>query len=313
MNRHVRNVLLIWLALSVLGMLVVANADIFPPKAAEQAMIIDDAFRLLSILALPVAALVLTVLGYSLLRFRVDHDDEEEGPPIYGSRLLSWSWLLISTGLVIFVVFNPGLKGLNELAEAEGQEELVIEVEGEQWHWNVTYPEQDLSYERALQIALPVDKTVRFEITSADVIHSFWIPAFRMKMDALPGKVTTLTVTPDQLGSTGENPHLRAQCAELCGTGHPRMQMDVLILSEEEFAAWVEEARALTAGSDMEMDMDMGGDMEGMEMEEGQSESGMDMDMEMEEGEEGQSESGMDMEMDADAQHEEDEHMEMEE
>ena len=298
MNRHVRNVLLIWVALSVLGMLAVATLDIFPPSAAEQALVIDDAFRLLSILAVPVAALVLTVLGYSLLRFRVDHDDEEEGRPLYGNRPLSWGWLLVSTALVVFVVFNPGLKGLNELAEAEGEEELVIEVEGEQWHWNVTYPEQNLSYERALQIALPVDQTVRFEITSVDVIHSFWIPAFRMKMDALPGKVTTLTVTPDQLGSTEDNPHLRAQCAELCGTGHPRMQMDVLILPEDEFSAWVEEAKSLTAGSDMQMDMGgdmegMEGDMEGMEMDGGgdehsesgdeHSESGMDMEMEMEE------------------------------
>lgn len=276
MNRHVRNVLVIWLVLSVAGIWALANGDFFPPAAAEQATVIDEAFRLLSILAVPVAALVLTVLGYSLVQFRVSGKTAdsalEDGKPLYGNRPLAWSWLLLSTALVIYVVFNPGLTGLNELAQAQGEDALVVEVEGEQWHWNVTYPGYDLSYERALQIALPVDQTVRFEITSKDVIHSFWIPAFRMKMDALPGKTTTLTVTPDRLGSTGETPHLRAQCAELCGTGHPRMQMDVLILEAEQFSAWIDEARALVGAGDM--------DMGGMEMEEGEGDAmAPDMDM----------------------------------
>lgn len=275
MNRHVRNVVLIWLALSVLGILALANADFFPPSAAEQAAVIDDAFRLLSILAVPVAALVLTILGYSLLRFRAADGEDEDGPALYSHRPLAWGWFLVSTALVIYVVFNPGLAGLNELAEAEGEEELVVAVEGEQWHWNVTYPEHDLSYERAIQIALPVDRTVRFDITSKDVIHSFWIPAFRMKMDALPGQVTTLTVTPDQLGSTAANPHLRVQCAELCGTGHPRMTMEVLILEAEEFSTWIEEARSQVGGGEMEMDM--GG------MEESQDQS-TDTDMNMDAG-----------------------------
>lgn len=292
MNRHVRNVLLIWLALSAASVVWLANADIFPPSAGEQAAVIDGAFRLLSILAAPVAALVLTVLGYSLFRFRADGD--EEGPALYGNRALSWSWLLISTALVIYVVFNPGLKGLNELEAMEADDPLVIEVEGEQWHWNVTYPQHDLNYERALQIALPVDQTVRFEITSADVIHSFWIPAFRMKMDALPGRTTTLTVTPDDLGRTTANPQLRVQCAELCGTGHPRMQMDVLILEPETFSTWVEEAKTLVGGGGMEMEMDMEGEsMEG---------DGMESDMEME----------MDSE-DGEGQHSEDEEMHMDE
>lgn len=273
MNRHVRNVLIIWLVLSAAGIWALANGDFFPPAAAEQASVIDEAFRLLSMLAAPVAALVLTVLGYSLVQFRASGKSGDpglqDGRPLYGNRPLAWSWLLMSTALVIYAVFNPGLTGLNELARAEGQEALVVQVEGEQWHWNITYPEYDLSYERALQIALPVDQTVRFEISSKDVIHSFWIPAFRMKMDALPGKTTTLTVTPDQLGSTAETPHLRAQCAELCGTGHPHMKMDVLILEAEDFAAWIEEARGLTATGDMEMDMEMGG----MEMEGGESDA----------------------------------------
>jgi cytochrome c oxidase subunit 2 len=218
MKRNVLHVLVIWLVLSAAGIVGVVNADLLPATAALQGEIVDQAFRLLLVLAVPVAAFVLTMLGYSLLRFRAGDGDEEEGPALYSNRSLALSWFAITTALAVFVVFNPGLKGLRELAAAESDDALVIQVEGEQWHWNVTYPQHNLSYERALQIAVPVDTPVRFEITSADVIHSFWVPAFRMKMDAVPGKVTTLHVTADELGSFEDDPNLRVQCAELWGT-----------------------------------------------------------------------------------------------
>jgi len=279
MNRNLATVLIIWLLLSVAGIVWLGSAAIFPPSAASEAALIDDAFRLLLILAVPVAALVLTVLGYSLLRFRVAEDDDEDGPPIHGSRPVAMGWFVITTALAVFVVFNPGLKGLNELEAVERADPLVIQVEGEQWHWNVTYPQHDLSYERALQIALPVDQTVKFEISSADVIHSLWIPAFRMKMDALPGEMTTLYVTPDEPGSFETEPTLRVQCAELCGTGHPRMQMGVRVLEGAAFEEWLAAAKEATGGGmQMDMDMDMGGETD-MEMDmNGGDGNGMEMD-----------------------------------
>ena len=283
MNRNLATILIVWLVLSVVGIVWLSSAAIFPPAAGVEAELIDEAFRLLLLLAVPVAALVLTVLGYSVLRFRAPVDDREDGPPLYTSRPVAVGWFVITTALAVFVVFNPGLKGLNELAAAESADPLVIQVEGEQWHWNVTYPQHDLSYERALQIALPVDRTVKFEITSADVIHSLWIPAFRMKMDALPGKTTTLYVTPDEVGSFESEPTLRVQCAELCGTGHPRMQMGVRVLDAEAFEEWIAATKAVTGGG-MEMDMDMSGEGDmGMDMDDGGGmdtgdEGNMDMD-----------------------------------
>lgn len=272
MNRNLATVLIVWLLLSVAGILWLSGAAIFPPTAAQEAAMIDDAFRLLLMLAVPVAALVLTLLGYSLLRFRATEDDAEDGPPLHGNRPVAMGWFLISTALAVFVVFNPGLKGLTELEARENDNPLVIQVEGEQWHWNVTYPEQDLSYERALQIALPQDRTVKFEISSKDVIHSFWIPAFRMKMDALPGQTTTMYVTPTEQGSFETEPMLRVQCAELCGTGHPHMQMGVRVLGAGAFEEWIAATKEATGGADMDMgggmemdngdSMDMGGDME---------------------------------------------------
>lgn len=297
MNRNLATVLIIWLLLSVAGILWFSSAAIFPAAAAREAALIDDAFRLLLILSVPVAALVLTLLGYSLWRFRVPEDDGRDGPPLSGNQPVAVGWFVVTTALAVFVVFNPGLKGLNELAEMESADPLVIQVEGEQWHWNVTYPQHDLSYERALQIALPVDQTVMFEITSKDVIHSFWVPAFRMKMDALPGQTTTLYVTPDEEGSFETEPLLRAQCAELCGTGHPRMQMGVRVLGADAFAEWIAATQEVTGGTEMDMGMDMGGEMEmdddgaGMEMDEG-----AEMEMEMDDGD------GTGMEMDEGAE-----------
>jgi heme/copper-type cytochrome/quinol oxidase subunit 2 len=96
-----------------------------------------------------------------------------------------------------------------------------------------------------------------------------------MKMDALPGKTTTLEVTPDQLGSFESEPTLRVQCAELCGTGHPRMQMGIRILEPEEFDTWLAATKGVVESGGMEMNMDMGSGDE-MNMDSGDGEMNMD-------------------------------------
>jgi cytochrome c oxidase subunit 2 len=192
-----------------------------------------------------VASTVLAFLFYSFFRFRASQGTDEDGPPIRTNQPLAIGWFVVTTALAVFVVFNPGLKGMNEL-NANPNGDLVIQVEGEQWHWNVTYPQYELSYQRALQIALPVDTRVKFEISSKDVIHSLWIPAFRLKEDAVPGRTTEMVITPTETGTFAQDPNFRVQCAELCGTGHPRMQMEVLVMEAEEFDRWVDEAKMMT-------------------------------------------------------------------
>ncbi len=279
MKRDVISVAVIWVVLTAVGEAIVLSLNPFPLVAAREATIVDSAFRLLMILGTPVAALVLAWLGYNLVKFRARDGSLEDGIPLRGNRPLAWGWLLVSTGLAVFVVFNPGLKGINEL-NANNQADLVVQIEAVQWHWNVTYPEYDLSYDQAVQLALPVNTRVKFEITSKDVIHSFWIPAFRTKVDAVPGQTTTLYVTPTQTGNFEDDFNLRVQCAELCGTGHPRMQMGLRILESAEFAHWLEQAQANT-GSSMEMEMpgmDMDMDSEDMDMDTDSDDMDMDSD-----------------------------------
>lgn len=272
MKRDWINILVLWVLLTAVGEYWAFTANFFPTAAAEEALFIDDAFRTLTKLAVPVASTVLAFLLYSAIRFRVADDHTRDGSPLKTSRPLTWGWFIATTGLAIFVVFNPGLKGIRELA-ANPNADMVIQLEGVQWHWNVNYPDFDLNYERALQIAVPVDTRVKFEITSADVIHSVWIPAFRLKMDAVPGRTTEMYLTPTEIGDYETDPLYRVQCAELCGTGHARMKLDVRVLDEHEFEAWLAEARTFTEGNNMDME---GMDMDGMD-------SNMDPDMDMNE------------------------------
>lgn len=269
MKRDFLIVALLWAVLTAVGEWLALAVRWLPTEGAEEAAIIDEAFRLLTILAVPVAALVLAVLIYSLVRFRAPDDGAAEGPPVRGHPTVAGVWILASLALAVFIVFNPGIKGIREL-EADRSGDLVIQIEGVQWHWNVAYPQYGLRYEKALQIAMPVDTRVKFEITSADVIHSVWIPAFRVKMDAVPGKVNTLYVTPTQVGAFEADPNFRVQCAELCGTGHPLMRMAVRVLEPEAFQVWLEDAK---------IQAQMAGGMSGMEGMQGMEGMGDTQDM----------------------------------
>lgn len=229
---------LFWGLLTAVGLFLVLRIDPLPIRAAEEAEIIDDAFRLLLLLGTPVFTFVIAGLAYSVFRFRHPGDTPGEGPPIHTSRPVTWAWFAITSGLAVFIIFNPGLKGLREL-RANRNADLVIQVEARKWAWTYRYPQYDLTIEDAQELILPVDRRLRFEITSTDVLHSFWIPAFRMKIDAVPGRTTILFVTPNRTGSFEQDFNLRVQCAELCGTGHARMRTGLSILEQEDFDAWI--------------------------------------------------------------------------
>ncbi len=191
------------------------------------------------VLGVPVFTFVVVGLFYGIWRFRAD-DGAGDGQPIYTYKPLTWGWFVITSGLAIFVIFNPGIKGLRELT-ANTQEEMVVEVTGSQWQWDFKYPDYEVTMADASELVLPVDRRVKFEVTSTDVIHSFWVPAFRMKIDAVPGQINEMYVTPTETGSFDDDSSIRVQCAELCGTGHPRMRTSLRVLSQEAFEAWVEE------------------------------------------------------------------------
>jgi cytochrome c oxidase subunit 2 len=235
MKRHAIWVGILWVALVVIGELLVFGYAYLPAQFAEEAVVVDDAYILLSALAVPVFALVLAVVIYSVFGFRDRGDEFEDGPPIKTNRKIVTSWMIVTSALAVFIFINPGLVGLAELRSDEPAD-MVIEVEARRWQWTLTYPNGAVVRD---ELVLPVDTRVRFDVTSLDILHSFWVPAFRMKIDAVPGRTTQLFVTPTKTGTRDDDPGLRLLCAELCGAGHGMMAIPVRVLTEDEFNSWV--------------------------------------------------------------------------
>ncbi|MBI4336559.1 MAG: cytochrome c oxidase subunit II [Chloroflexi bacterium] len=229
-------VALLWAALTFVGEVLAVRLTPFRPAAAEEGDLIDSAFRSLTILSVPVLAFVLAVLAYSVLRFRVPGDPTQDGPAIRTHRPTVTTWLLVTTGLTVAVIIFPGTTGLLELHDRARHVDMVVQVQAQRYAWKTTYPEYGFS---TWELVLPVGRRVRVEVTSTDVIHSFWVPAFRMKVDAVPGLVTTTVVTPSKAGSFQDDPDFRIQCTELCGVGHSVMRAPVRVVELSEFEAWV--------------------------------------------------------------------------
>jgi cytochrome c oxidase subunit 2 len=230
-------VALLTVALSAVGEALTWNLDIFPAQDAREAAISDEAFRILVRLAVPVFVFVLVMLAFSVIRFRSRGVPSDVGPSQWGSPKVYTLWLGITGLLALVLIVNPGLTGLAEI-RGRSQADLVVRLTGSQWTWTVSYP----SYGNASsldEMVLPVGERIRFEVTSTDVIHSFWIPAFRIKVDAVPGRTTVIYATPDRIDSYEADFNLRVQCAELCGLGHAFMKLPVRVVEEPEFLAWV--------------------------------------------------------------------------
>lgn len=194
------------------------------------------------LLSLPVFTFVVAVLVYSILRFR-GRGPTEEGHPFRSHTGVAVAWLMITSALAIFVVIHPGLTGLAQL-HADQTHDLEVQVIARQWNWSLIYPQYDLTLRRADEMILPLGRRVRIEVTSEDVVHAFWVPAFRLKTNAVPGLVTTLHLTPNRKGDFASDFNYRVQCAELCGTGHASMDMRLAVVEPSEFEAWIAQTKA---------------------------------------------------------------------
>jgi cytochrome c oxidase subunit II len=211
-----------------------------PDAASEQADIIDNVYWVVTIICVVVFAVVAGVSAYAVYKFRAPPGDTDDGSPIHGHTGLEIVWTLIPTILVTGIAVYSGVA----LAQAEElpADHSVIEVTGEQFAWTFTYPDVEVEGGRPLttgELVVPIDQTIRFEITSKDVIHSFWVPEWRMKQDAVEGITTHTTVTPTQLGT------FPVVCTELCGLGHALMRSRARVVSREDFDAWVREQQRL--------------------------------------------------------------------
>ncbi len=170
----------------------------------------------------------------------------EDGAPIHGATKLELAWTAFPV-VVLFLVAAfvfielPGIKDIPEATA--GEEQLEVRVSGRQFYWQYEYPNGVIAVDT---MRAPAGVPVRLEVTApdSDVIHSWWIPPLGGKIDAIPGTVNQTWFEADTPGT------YHGQCAELCGLEHANMLASVEVLSQPEFAAWLEERRAeQTAGS----------------------------------------------------------------
>jgi len=185
--------------------------------------------------------LVMAVAIYCVVRFRVRPGGPTgDGAPIHGNTRLEVIWVTIPF-LMVTALAIYGWIVLDDL-EAKQPNTLVVNVTGQQFTWSFDYPSEKV---KSNELVLPKDRPVEFRIHTKDVLHSFWVPEFRLKSDAVPGLTTKIRLTPDRIG------RYQVVCAELCGIGHATMRQNVRVVPSTEFSSWLEgrkEAAGGTAG-----------------------------------------------------------------
>lgn len=197
-----------------------------PVAASAEAHHVDHAFNIILWLSIPIYSLVMAALVYTLVFFR-SKNASEEGEKFDKSRgrWVEALWIgasfVITLGLAAF-----GAAELRRLHATQQHADLDVNVNASQFSWEFYYPVQGQYTSR---LVLPVNKKVRLIFKSADVIHSFWVPEFRLKQDVVPGKVTHLVITPTIQGT------FALRCAELCGSDHTVMTAGVDVVTEIEF------------------------------------------------------------------------------
>lgn len=236
------------LVLAMLGITVVSSVillqfDWFGDAASEEAAPIDTLFDVMVVLSCFVFAIVMVMFAYALWKFKAKPGDESDGKPIHGNTKLEIAWTVIPT---IIVLFGAGYSWivLDDI-EARASDQLRLHVTGQQYKWTFEYPDETVgSGDSATalttdELHVPVDRQLEIKVEALDVLHSFWVPEWRIKRDLVPSGPggdeidDTFVVTPNEEGT------FSLVCTELCGLGHATMRATVVVESEEEYEAWI--------------------------------------------------------------------------
>jgi cytochrome c oxidase subunit 2 len=202
--------------------------DWLPAQASEQRELIDFVFWMTTWICVSIFTVVASLIVYSVLKFRTSADDDSDGAPIHGHTGLEIVWTAIPFVLVTAISVASGVALARN--DNEGPDPLIVEVTAQQFSWSFHYPEGDVS---SATLRLPLGRPARLELQARDVIHSFWVPQFGQKQDAVPGIVTKVVVTPKRLG------RFPVICTELCGLGHSKMRTSSIVMPQAEFNQWL--------------------------------------------------------------------------
>lgn len=217
-----------------------------PESASEQAPAMQALWQWSWLAAMLTGVLVWGLIGYACIRYRRRHENEI---PVQTRYNLPIEILYtVAPLMMVIVLFKFTLDTQNEVLDPEREADEVITVVGQQWSWafnyNTGYDDESEEYvpegtgdpvfdvgtaAEPPTLYLLKDRTVEINLYSPDVIHSFWVPAFLFKMDVIPGRANSFTVTPNREGT------FVGRCAELCGVRHTRMLFEVRVVEQAEY------------------------------------------------------------------------------
>src|SRR5262245_33372276 len=189
-------------------------------------------------------AIVAAAILYSVWRFRVHPDDDRDGPPIHGNTTLEIVWTAVPTALVTAIAIVSAIV-LHDNGDF-GKNPLRVRVTAEQFTWVFTYENGPAKGVVSPDLYLPVDKVAKLEIETRDVLHSFWVPEFGQKQDAVPGRINPLKVTPTKVTGNDRKKAYPVICTELCGLGHALMRRYAYVLTAADFTAWAQKQKGPT-------------------------------------------------------------------
>lgn len=212
--------------------------DWFPVQASTTANEIDMVYKVLLAVSIPVFVIIVALIVFSVIEFRAGPGDplDKDGAPLHGSTKLELIWTAIPLTIVIVLGIYAWI--VLDNVEAKKPNEMKIRATGQQFAWSYEYladGDKKMNVKTSGDLVVPVDRPLTFEIVSNDVIHSFWVPAVRLKRDATPGFVSPLRFTPNRIGA------YPIVCAELCGVGHATMRSTMRVVSKADFAKWLKE------------------------------------------------------------------------
>lgn len=232
-----------------------------PSAASPRMEALHDFHDLLLVIIISIVIFVLALLAFTVLRFR----DKPGRVPSKTSHntFIEIIWTVVPV-LILVVIAIPSLRILNQfysIPNSTNGQEVTLKAIGHQWYWSYEYPDSQIAFdavmipddkigpgqqrllETDLRVVLPVNTPIRLQTTSMDVIHAFAVPAFGVKIDAVPGRLNETWMTITQEGV------YYGQCSEICGTGHGFMPITIEAVSKEKFDQWLVEAKKKFAAS----------------------------------------------------------------
>jgi cytochrome c oxidase subunit 2 len=220
-----------------------SNIPLFPPGASTVSTEMDLLYAFIVAVCAFFAVLVVALMVYFTLKYRRQHPDDV-GADIHGSIVLELTWTIIPFVLAL-IMFGWGASLFYRLSRPPAGA-MEITVVGKQWMWKVQHPE---GVREINELHVPLGRPVRLSLGSEDVIHDFAIPAFRVRMDAVPGKLTTMWFEATMTGA------FHIYCDQYCGTRHSQMIGVVYAMEPQDYAAWIAGGRStstpVTAGEQL--------------------------------------------------------------